>query len=221
MHLGGRSGSETVSGRGSAPRRIPFVAPAWASGVVVDVTMDRAQWGRFTDFGVTLFDSLGRQIEKQPLNYAFGRLQVELPEGHGDMPVELGLFPGFADPADTQPWTLRASHPAVRRHARSRSRRPPPASTDVTVAPAAPSAAGFTLAAESAGRWATGSFPLGLLVARADGRQLDPRGRPARRRRPALADEPRVVRVAAGQGFWGDWLEAPVRQVRGRARSTI
>jgi hypothetical protein len=26
---------------------------------------------------------------------------------------------------------------------------------------------------------------------------------------------PRVVRVAAGQGFWGDWLEAPVRQVRG------
>ncbi len=23
------------------------------------------------------------------------------------------------------------------------------------------------------------------------------------------------VRVAAGQGFWGDWLEAPVRQVEG------
>ncbi|HEY4101523.1 MAG TPA: acyclic terpene utilization AtuA family protein [Gemmatimonadales bacterium] len=26
---------------------------------------------------------------------------------------------------------------------------------------------------------------------------------------------PDVVRVAAGQGFWGDWLEAPVRQVTG------
>jgi hypothetical protein len=25
----------------------------------------------------------------------------------------------------------------------------------------------------------------------------------------------RTVRIAAGQGFWGDWLEAPVRQVRG------
>ena len=25
----------------------------------------------------------------------------------------------------------------------------------------------------------------------------------------------RVVRIAAGQGFWGDWLEAPVRQVKG------
>jgi hypothetical protein len=26
---------------------------------------------------------------------------------------------------------------------------------------------------------------------------------------------PKTVRIAAGQGFWGDWLEAPVRQVRG------
>lgn len=25
----------------------------------------------------------------------------------------------------------------------------------------------------------------------------------------------RIVRVASGQGFWGDWLEAPVRQVQG------
>ncbi len=25
----------------------------------------------------------------------------------------------------------------------------------------------------------------------------------------------KVVRIAAGQGFWGDWLEAPVRQVKG------
>src|ERR687888_2076613 len=24
-----------------------------------------------------------------------------------------------------------------------------------------------------------------------------------------------IVRVAAGQGFWGDWLEAPQRQVEG------
>lgn len=29
------------------------------------------------------------------------------------------------------------------------------------------------------------------------------------------AHEPRVVRVASGQGFWGDWLEAPRRQVEG------
>ena len=26
---------------------------------------------------------------------------------------------------------------------------------------------------------------------------------------------PRIVRVASGQGFWGDWLDAPRRQVTG------
>src|SRR5437763_3515693 len=28
-------------------------------------------------------------------------------------------------------------------------------------------------------------------------------------------DTDRIVRVASGQGFWGDWLEAPRRQVEG------
>ena len=30
-----------------------------------------------------------------------------------------------------------------------------------------------------------------------------------------MSDTPRLVRVASGQGFWGDWLEAPRRQVEG------
>ena len=30
-----------------------------------------------------------------------------------------------------------------------------------------------------------------------------------------MSDSSRVVRVASGQGFWGDWLEAPLRQVEG------
>ena len=30
-----------------------------------------------------------------------------------------------------------------------------------------------------------------------------------------MSDAPRIVRVASGQGFWGDWLEAPRRQVEG------
>ena len=30
-----------------------------------------------------------------------------------------------------------------------------------------------------------------------------------------MSDNGRVVRVASGQGFWGDDLEAPVRQVEG------
>lgn len=30
-----------------------------------------------------------------------------------------------------------------------------------------------------------------------------------------MTERKQIVRIAAGQGFWGDWLEAPVRQVRG------
>src|SRR4030081_3983767 len=31
----------------------------------------------------------------------------------------------------------------------------------------------------------------------------------------ATKDSNRIVRVASGQGFWGDWLDAPRRQVEG------
>lgn len=165
MLLGGGERVETVMERGSAVRRIPFVAPGWAKNVVIDIQMDRAQWGRFTDFGVTLFDSIGRQIEKQPLNYAFGRLQAALPDHPGDMPVELRLFPGFADPASDESWTLRV---ALRLYADSAvaldaSQKPRPA---VTVAPGRNASAVFPLPSSS---WPMpdGFFPLGLVVARA------------------------------------------------------
>ena len=162
--LSGGERVETVVARGSAVRRIPFVAPAWADNVVIDILMDRAQWSRFTDFGVTLFDSIGKQIEKQPQNYAFGRLQAALPEGHGDMPVELRVFPGFADPASDEQWTLRAS---IRLYSDSvvaldRSREAP---ATITVAPGRKMSAAFPLPASP---WPLGGgfFPLGVLVAR-------------------------------------------------------
>ena len=167
MHLGGAARVESVSATGSAEQRIPFVVPRWSRGVVVDITMDRAQWGRFTDFGVTLFDSLGHQLGKQPLNYAFGRLQVELPEGHGDVPVTLGLFPGFADASGDQRWSLRTS---IRVYAdtsvvlaradtseAARSRRTPPRRRTYA-------------SGRLPGRSGPKFVPLGLLVARADGR---------------------------------------------------
>jgi hypothetical protein len=168
MLLGGTERVETVVARGSAVRRIPFVAPGWARAVVVDLTMDRAQWGRFTDFGVTLFDSTGRQIEKQPLNYAFGRLQAKLPDGHGDMPVELGLFPGFADPQGDENWALRAS---IRLYADSGVALEPlrQADSTLTIAPGKTVTAGFSLRASP---WSLGDgfFPLAVLVARAEER---------------------------------------------------
>lgn len=168
MLLGGGERVETVVARGSAVRRIPFVAPAWAKAVVVDLTMDRAQWGRFTDFGVTLFDSTGRQIEKQPLNYAFGRLQAKLPDDHGDMPVELGLFPGFADPNGDESWTARA---IIRLYADSAVALEPTREADstLTIAPASTATAGFSLP-RSPWPLGDGFFPLAVLVARANER---------------------------------------------------
>jgi len=166
MHLGGAARGEQVQATGSAVRRIPFVVPAWSRGVVVDLSMDRAQWGRFTDFGVALFDSVGRQLGKQPLNYAFGRLQVELPEGHGDMPVTLGLFPGFADPHDDQRWSLHAS---IRVYADTSIVLARSDSSGGTIAPHATTSASFKLP-PSPWSLSEGFVPLGLLVARADGR---------------------------------------------------
>ena len=162
--LGGGERVETVVARGSAVRRIPFVAPAWARTAVIDITMDRTQWSRFTDFGVTLFDSAGRQIEKQPLNYAFGRLQASLPEGHVDLGVELALFPGFADVASDEPWTLRAS---IRLYADSaitlESTSGPGA---LTVAAGRQVSRVFAIP-ESPWPLGDGFFPLGIFVARA------------------------------------------------------
>lgn len=168
MHLGGAAREETVTSTGSEPVRIPFVIPSWSRGVVVDVTMDRAQWGRFTDFGLTLLDSIGGQLGKKPLNYAFGRLQVEAEAGHGDMPVTLTLLPGFADSTDKQKWSLHAS---IRLYADSSKVLASSATGSGTVTiPAGKSAtASFALPADL---WSFGEkfFPLGLLVARVDGR---------------------------------------------------
>jgi hypothetical protein len=161
--LAGAERVETVVTRGSATHRIPFIAPRWARGIVVDITMDRSQWGKFTDFGVTLFDSAGVQIEKKPLNYAFGRLQATLPGGHGDMPVELALFPGFADAVSEEPWTLRAS---IRLYADSAVTVAPSASAgSLTVAPGRTTSRGFQLPPLP---WPAGDgfFPLGVLVVR-------------------------------------------------------
>lgn len=178
MHLGGAARTENVAANGSAPQRIPFVVPAWSRGVVVDIAMDRAQWGRFTDFGVTLFDSLGRQLGKQPLNYAFGRLQVELPDGHGDMPVTLGLFPGFADPNGDQRWRLRAS---IRVYADTSVVLASSDSAAHTIQPRATVTADFVLP-QSPWTLGPGFVPLGLLIARTGGHswtrevELPPRG---------------------------------------------
>ena len=161
--LGGAERVETIVAKSSAVRRIPFVAPAWARSVVVDLTMSREQWSRFTDFGVSLFDSAGRQIEKQPLNYAFGRLQAKLPGDHADMPVELALFPGFADTTD-QSWTARAS---IRMYADSAIALQLTGDSVITIPSGKTATTRFTLP-DSPWPLGDGFFPLAVLAVRAD-----------------------------------------------------
>jgi hypothetical protein len=159
---------EKIATRGSDPVRLPFTLPAWATAVVVDVAMDRAQWGRFTDFGLTLFDSAGRQLGKDPLEYAFGRLSVDVAKGQADRPVAVTLFPGFADPADTAQWSATV---AVRLYADTMAAVPPTGadSGEVVVSRGMKVTRKF---APVVSPWMLGAgfTPLGVIVARTGGR---------------------------------------------------
>ena len=106
FRLRGGERRDTVRTSGSAVQRVPFDLPAWATGLEVDVAMSRDQWGRFTDFGVTVRDSAGRQLAQDPMEYAFGRLSTTVAAGRSGTRAEVALAPGFADPADGGPWEV-------------------------------------------------------------------------------------------------------------------
>ena len=103
-----------VAAPGPEGRELAVIAPGWARQLVVEVTMTPEQWGRFTDFGVTVFDSIGRRLEAEPMQYATGRLTLPLTPG-ADRALRLSLRPGLADPADSAEWragvTVRAFAP--------------------------------------------------------------------------------------------------------------
>jgi subtilisin family serine protease len=109
LRLRGAQLEDTVRARGSGIREVPFHIPGWATGLEVDVRMDREQWGRFTDFGVTVLDSAGRQLAQDPLQYSFGRLSTLLPEHHRGTRARLSLYPGFADAGDERQWSVVAT----------------------------------------------------------------------------------------------------------------
>ena len=97
----------TMEGRGSDVQSIVFDVPAWAKELEVDVEMAPGEWPRFTDFGMTLFDSIGRIITQTPLNYARERMHASFAENSSGQTVRLGFFPGFADPGSNGAWSLR------------------------------------------------------------------------------------------------------------------
>ena len=107
LELIGAERGVVLSSRGSADRRVAFTLPAWASRLVIELLLDRAEWPRFTDFGLTLEDAGGRQFGHAPLNYALGLLEVAFPVGSADRIVELVLSPGFAEPDAQDLWHAR------------------------------------------------------------------------------------------------------------------
>jgi subtilisin family serine protease len=164
LRLRGAERRNSVRARGSAPQHIPFVIPGWATGVEVDLAMDPDQWGRFTDFGVTIADSAGGQVAQDPLKYAFDRLSTLLAGGHSDIAADLVLFPGFADSTDGRPWSLTAT---IRLYADSA----------IAVAPLTPNAGELSIPAGGAAavhfgfpslpwRMPQGFSPLGVVLVR-------------------------------------------------------
>ncbi|HEY6808186.1 MAG TPA: hypothetical protein VI160_05295, partial [Gemmatimonadales bacterium] len=93
-----------ITGRGLPAESLAARAPAWADRAEVDVAMPREQWDRFTDFGVTVFDSTGQQVAQGPLNYAMGRLAFDVPAALRGTPLTVELFPALASRADATPW---------------------------------------------------------------------------------------------------------------------
>jgi hypothetical protein len=167
LRLRGGQRVDTVRAKGSAVGPLRLEIPAWATGLEVDIQMDREQWGRFTDFGVTVLDSLGRQIAQDPLEYAFGRLSTMLPESRSSTSALLSLYPGFADARDEREWSLVAT---VRLYADSAIPVASRGADRVTLTPAGRAEVRFQLP-ESPWPLPQGFVPLGVVLVR-EGEQV-------------------------------------------------
>jgi tripeptidyl-peptidase-2 len=95
----------TVTGRGEPAESIAVVVPAWAVRAELRLRMPREQWERFTDFGLTVYDSAGQQLDATPMNYAVGRATFDVPPAQAGHPAVIELFPALARRDDAQPWT--------------------------------------------------------------------------------------------------------------------
>jgi Subtilase family len=95
----------TIAGRGAPAESIEVVVPAWAARADLQVRMPPEQWERFTDFGLTAYDSAGQQLDATPLNYASGRATFAVAPTVAGHPALVELFPAFARADDTRPWT--------------------------------------------------------------------------------------------------------------------
>lgn len=96
-----------IGGVGGADVRVPLLLPGWARHLVVDLELDPAQWPRFTDFGLSALDGVGRILGKGPANYAHARLSANLPVRTAEDSAAIVLAPGFAQPGSVERWSGR------------------------------------------------------------------------------------------------------------------
>jgi subtilisin family serine protease len=109
MGLVGGERQVRVTAGGNDTVTTEFEIPGWATQLVVDLTMSREQWARFTDFGMTLFDSAGGQVDNAPLNYSFGRIESSFDVGHPAQRFLLSLFPALAEVDSRERWQAMIS----------------------------------------------------------------------------------------------------------------
>ena len=96
--LVGGERSYTIAGRGLPAETLHVRPPRWAKQMEVDVQLSPDLWDAMTDFSITAYDSTGQQLHggNEPMNYAFGRLSVTVPEGLKGTPITIELYPAFA-----------------------------------------------------------------------------------------------------------------------------
>ncbi len=81
---------------GSQAYTLRVEQPGWANELEVDVALPSEYWNRLTDFGVTVFDTLGSKLTDSPQNYAFGRQVIALDSLSYDGDLVIELLPAYA-----------------------------------------------------------------------------------------------------------------------------
>ena len=98
--LVGAERSYAIAGRGQPAETLQVRPPRWAKQMEVDLQLSPDLWDELTDFSITAYDSTGQQVRggNEPMNYAFGRLSMTVPENLRGMALIIELYPAFARP---------------------------------------------------------------------------------------------------------------------------
>jgi hypothetical protein len=100
----GSTTSRHIEMVGSRAYVIQVEQPSWSNELVLDVALREDYWNRLTDFGVTVFDTLGSKLTDSPQNYAFGRQVITLDSLQYDGDLIIELLPAYAHLRPEEVW---------------------------------------------------------------------------------------------------------------------